>query len=144
MLSERACGFGFMVFIDNLLGAVTLQGPIFNDSLPRRCDYTAFRRFTPHHKTGARLVAQSKVNRLMNQVMTSTGTGARRTSVRLRKGRAITIISILFSKGSEVTRTVVAKERDHKVVAESQKVHRVPEKIRHPVVTRDQRHEQEL
>jgi hypothetical protein len=40
--------------------------------------------------------------------------------------------------------TIVAKERDHKVVTESQKVHCVPEQIRYPVVTRDQRHEQEL
>lgn len=50
--------------------------------------YTALRRFTPHHRTGARLVAQSKVNKLMSQMMTRTGTGAKRTSVRLRKGKA--------------------------------------------------------
>jgi len=56
-------------------------------------DHTALRRFTPHHRTGARLVAQSKVNKLMNQRMTSTGTGARRTSVRLRKGRACVVVS---------------------------------------------------
>jgi hypothetical protein len=56
-------------------------------------DHTALRRFTPHHRTGARLVAQSKVNRLMNQRITSTGMGARRTSVRLRKGRADILVS---------------------------------------------------
>jgi hypothetical protein len=40
--------------------------------------------------------------------------------------------------------TVVAEERDHKIVSESQEVHGVPKEIRHPVVTRNERHEQEL
>jgi hypothetical protein len=34
-------------------------------------------------------VAQSKVKREMNQRMMRTGIGVRRTSVRLRKGRAV-------------------------------------------------------
>jgi len=54
------------------------------------CDvfYTAFRRLTPHHSTGAKFVAQSKVNRLTSQTITRTGMGARRISVRARKGSA--------------------------------------------------------
>lgn len=40
--------------------------------------------------------------------------------------------------------TVVSEERDHEVVAEGQKVHRVAKEIRHPVVTRNERHEEEL
>ena len=50
--------------------------------------YTGALRLTPHHKTGARFVAQSKVNKLISQMMISTGIGARSTSVLLRKGKA--------------------------------------------------------
>ena len=50
--------------------------------------HTGFLKLTPHHNTGAKFVAQSKVNRLMTHMMTNTGIGASRTSVRLRKGRA--------------------------------------------------------
>lgn len=52
------------------------------------CFYTGFLKFTPHHRTGAKFVAQSKVNKLISQSTTSTGMGARSTSVRLRKGSA--------------------------------------------------------
>jgi hypothetical protein len=78
-----------MMSIVNIVYAV----PVTQRYLRMVYNYTAFRRFTPHHKTGARLVAQSNVNRLMNHVLTSTGTGARRTSVLLRKGRALRIVS---------------------------------------------------
>lgn len=51
--------------------------------------HTGFLKLTPHHNTGARFVAQSNVNKLMNQIIPRTGIGARRTSVRLRNGRAV-------------------------------------------------------
>jgi hypothetical protein len=82
----------FMISIVDLACAVSVDSSFWCHSLKAH-NYTAFRRFTPHHRTGARLVAQSKVNRLMNQRMTSTGTGARRTSVRLRKGSACIFVS---------------------------------------------------
>lgn len=41
-------------------------------------------------------------------------------------------------------RTVVAQERDDKIVAQREQVHGVAEEIGHPVVARDQRHEEEL
>lgn len=50
--------------------------------------HTGFRKLTPHHSTGARLVAQSNVNRLISHKMKSIGIGTNSTSVRLRKGRA--------------------------------------------------------
>jgi tyrosyl-tRNA synthetase len=40
--------------------------------------------------------------------------------------------------------TVVAEECDDKVVTKGQKVHSVPKKVRHPVITRDERHKKEL
>jgi hypothetical protein len=77
-----------MMSMDNFWARCSTAVGTFCRAMPVVCRYTAFLRFTPHHKTGARLVAQSKVNKLINHVMTSTGTGARRTSVRLRKGKA--------------------------------------------------------
>lgn len=38
-------------------------------------------------------------------------------------------------------RTIVAKERDDKVVAQPHEIHGVAEEIRHPVVAGDQGHE---
>lgn len=52
------------------------------------CYYTGLRRPTPHHSTGAKLVAQSNVKRLMTHRITSTGMGTKSTSVRLKNGRA--------------------------------------------------------
>lgn len=40
--------------------------------------------------------------------------------------------------------TVVPQERDDEVVAQGEQVHRIAEKVRDPVVTRYERHEQEL
>ena len=40
--------------------------------------------------------------------------------------------------------TVVAEECNHEVIAESQKIHCVPEEVGHPIVTRNERHEEEL
>ena len=40
--------------------------------------------------------------------------------------------------------TIVTEESDDEVVAESKEVHGVAEEIRHPVVARNQRHEEEL
>lgn len=51
-------------------------------------NHTGFRKVTPHHNTGAKLVAQSKVKRLINQITSSIGIGAKSTSVRLRNGNA--------------------------------------------------------
>lgn len=98
--------------------ALLPQTARFGDRSVDLDDHTALRRFTPHHSTGARLVAQSKVNKLMNQRMTSTGIGARRTSVRLRKGRAMVFVSGEVNSNVLLVRTVVAEERDHEVVAE--------------------------
>ena len=49
---------------------------------------TSFRNATPHQRTGAKWVAQSNVNKLMNHTTINTGTGESRTSVLLRKGSA--------------------------------------------------------
>lgn len=43
---------------------------------------------TPHHITGAKLLAQSNVNKLMNHKTSNTGMGESRISVRLRNGNA--------------------------------------------------------
>lgn len=90
---------------------------------------------TPHHKTGARLVAQSNVNRLMTQRITRTGIGARRTSVRLRKGRAArSLVSkrslrVPEDRGQRMRRTVEAQEDDDKVVTQGEEEHGVSEKV---------------
>ena len=40
--------------------------------------------------------------------------------------------------------TVVAEECNNEVIAESQQIHCVPEEVGHPIVTRNERHEEEL
>lgn len=107
--------------------------------------YTALRKLTPHHNTGARLVAQSNVKRLISHITTSTGTGASSTSVLLRKGRAV-INKVSKGIPGEIARprTLIPVESDYEVVAQSQQVHCVAKEIRDPVVPRDEWHEQEL
>lgn len=60
-------------------------------TLPDIVSHTELRSRTPHHKTGARLVAQSNVNRLISQMTASTGIGDNTISVLPRKGKAATI-----------------------------------------------------
>jgi len=84
--------------------------------------YTALRKVTPHHSTGARFVAQSKVKRLMSQITTRTGTGASRTSVLLRNGRAVVkrSVSVSFLARNWRTPTLIPVEGDDEVVAEGE------------------------
>lgn len=61
--------------------------------------------------------------------------GERRTSVRLRKGRAITkissriraVASVLWESPGAAVRTIVAQKRDDEVVRQRHQVHRVAE-----------------
>jgi len=115
------------------------------DRYAQQCYYhTAFLKLTPHHSTGARFVAQSKVKRLMIHMMTSTGMGANSTSVRLRKGRATAIVSIPIGNDALSIRTVISQKCNNKVVRQSEQVHCVAEEVADPVVLSDQGHEQEL
>jgi hypothetical protein len=93
---------------------------------------TSFRKATPHQSTGAKCVAQSNVNKLINHITTKTGTGESKTSVLLKKGnarmnqhddqRVIEAVGV-------VRRTIIAEECDDKVVRQCHEVHCIAEEV---------------